>query len=60
MFWRRCNVLVMKWRVICMVISLDTNIWIFGIREANPYCLLVLGNLNRFDVVVPFSGTSRT
>ncbi len=36
-----------------MVISLDTNIWIFGIRELNPYCIGILGRLPTFTTIIP-------
>ena len=33
-------------------ISLDTNIFIFGIRNIDPYSVLILKNLFRFDVCI--------
>lgn len=33
-------------------ISLDTNIFIFGIRNIDPYSVLILTNLFRFDVCI--------
>jgi len=36
-----------------MQISLDTNVWIFGILEYDPYCQKILMNLSDFQVVVP-------
>lgn len=36
-----------------MQISLDTNIWIFGIVGADPFCETILLNLEKFNVVVP-------
>lgn len=43
----------MNCMVICMRISLDTNIWIFGLLENNEYCKLILDNLSQFQIVVP-------
>ena len=36
-----------------MLISLDTNVWIFGLLEHDHFCRKILGNLSRFQVVVP-------
>ena len=36
-----------------MVISLDTNIWIFGLFNTNPFCRNILLNLTMFDIIVP-------
>ncbi len=36
-----------------MLISLDTNIWIFGIVRVNPFCVRILLKLSNFDVIVP-------
>jgi predicted nucleic acid-binding protein len=36
-----------------MLISLDTNVWIFGIVGSNPFCEKILLHLSQFDVVVP-------
>ncbi len=36
-----------------MQISLDTNIWIFGIVGADVFCEKILFNLDKFDVVIP-------
>ncbi len=36
-----------------MQISLDTNVWIFGLLENNGYCVRILDNLAQFDIVVP-------
>lgn len=36
-----------------MQISLDTNIWIFGIIGVDQYCETILFNLNQFTVIVP-------
>lgn len=38
---------------IVMLISLDTNVWIFGILGSDPYCEKILLNLSHFNVVVP-------
>ncbi len=35
-----------------MYISLDTNVWIFGLLENNSYCVRILNNVAQFDVVV--------
>ncbi len=34
-------------------ISLDTNAFIFGIRNIDPFSAIVLKNLFRFDVRIP-------
>ena len=36
-----------------MQVSLDTNIWIFGILDKDSFCERILLNLDKFDVVVP-------
>jgi predicted nucleic acid-binding protein len=36
-----------------MQISLDTNVWIFGLLENNGYCVRILDNLAQFTVIVP-------
>ena len=36
-----------------MRISLDTNIWIFGIVGADSFCERILRNLEKFEVVIP-------
>ncbi len=36
-----------------MVISLDTNVWMFGLFQTNLYCQKILFNLSTFWVVVP-------
>jgi predicted nucleic acid-binding protein len=36
-----------------MQISLDTNVWIFGILEYDQYCQKILLNLSDFQVLVP-------
>ena len=38
---------------ICMMISLDTNVWIFGLVRSNKFCVKILDNLLYFDVIVP-------
>lgn len=34
-------------------ISLDTNVWIFGLLEHDPYSRKILMNLSDFQVIVP-------
>ena len=34
-------------------ISLDTNIWIFGILQTKPACIKILQSLSQFDVILP-------
>lgn len=36
-----------------MRISLDTNVWIFGILERDPHCEKILINLANFEVIIP-------
>lgn len=36
-----------------MKISLDTNVWIFGILELDQDCQNILMNLSDFEVIVP-------
>ena len=36
-----------------MQISLDTNVWVFGILEYDEYCRKILMNLSDFEVIVP-------
>lgn len=36
-----------------MLISLDTNIWIFAIVAEDPACTKILSNLATFGVIVP-------
>lgn len=36
-----------------ILISLDTNIWIFGITGLNPFCERILLNLSQFEVIIP-------
>ncbi len=36
-----------------MRVSLDTNIWIFGIIGVHPACEKILLNLSKFDIVIP-------
>lgn len=36
-----------------MLVSLDTNIWIFGIVGVDSFCEKILLNLDKFDVIVP-------
>jgi len=43
---------MMSYMVTDMQISLDTNVWIFGLFETNSYCVRILDNLAQFQVVV--------
>ena len=36
-----------------MQISLDTNVWIFGILEYNHFCQKIIMHLSRFNMLVP-------
>ncbi len=36
-----------------MKVSLDTNIWIFGIVGVDAYCERILFNLDKFEVILP-------
>jgi predicted nucleic acid-binding protein len=36
-----------------MAISLDTNVWIFGLFNLEPACHKILLNLSDFEIVVP-------
>lgn len=36
-----------------MQISLDTNVWIFGLLKNNEFCQKILLNLSSFNIVVP-------
>ncbi len=36
-----------------MRVSLDTNVWIFGLLKRNKFCQKILLNLSRFTIVVP-------
>ena len=36
-----------------MRVSLDTNVWIFGIVGDDHFCETILVNLSKFDVIVP-------
>jgi predicted nucleic acid-binding protein len=36
-----------------MQISLDTNVWIFGLLKSNEFCQKILLNLSSFNIVVP-------
>ncbi|MDM8530478.1 PIN domain-containing protein [Anaerolineales bacterium HSG25] len=36
-----------------MRISLDTNVWIFGLLNTDRYCRKIILNLSEFDIVVP-------
>jgi len=35
-----------------MQVSLDTNVWIFGIVGVDPFCERIILNLNKFEIVV--------
>jgi predicted nucleic acid-binding protein len=43
---------MMSYMVTDIQISLDTNIWIFGLFGNNMYCIRILDNLARFHTVV--------
>ena len=36
-----------------MKISLDTNVWIFGILGVDEYCETILLNLPQFEITIP-------
>ena len=36
-----------------MQVSLDTNVWIFGIVGVDPFCERILLNLEKFAIIVP-------
>ena len=36
-----------------MLVSLDTNVWIFGIVGSDHFCEKILLNLSQFEVIVP-------
>jgi len=36
-----------------MQVSLDTNIWIFGILGVDRFCEKILFNIEKFDVIIP-------
>lgn len=36
-----------------MQVSLDTNVWIFGILGQNSFCERILLNLDKFEIVIP-------
>ncbi len=36
-----------------MRISLDTNVWIFGLIGYDAYCQRIVDNLAQFEVIVP-------
>lgn len=36
-----------------MRVSLDTNVWIFGILGADPFCETILLNLIKFEIIIP-------
>ena len=43
----------MNYMGIEMLVSLDTNIWIFGLLKNNEFCQKILLNLSNFNFVVP-------
>jgi predicted nucleic acid-binding protein len=36
-----------------MQVSLDTNVWIFGIISADEFCEKILFNLAQFEIIIP-------
>lgn len=36
-----------------MIVSLDTNVWIFGFLEKDSFCEKILLNLPKFDIIIP-------
>ncbi len=42
----------MNYTGIDMLISLDTNVWIFGLLKSNVFCQRMLLNLSSFNIVV--------
>jgi predicted nucleic acid-binding protein len=36
-----------------MVISLDTNVWIFGVLQGDSFCEKIMLSLDKFEVIVP-------
>ena len=36
-----------------MKVSLDTNVWIFGLVGGDYFCRKIIANLSRFEVIVP-------
>ncbi len=36
-----------------MLVSLDTNVWIFGLLNGDSYCRKIILNLSKFDSIVP-------
>ncbi|OQY47400.1 MAG: hypothetical protein B6242_05145 [Anaerolineaceae bacterium 4572_78] len=44
---------MMNSMVIDMMISLDTNVWIFGILQGDIFCEKIMLNLDKFDIIVP-------
>lgn len=36
-----------------MKVTLDTNIWIFGIVGIDPFCMQILQKLEIFDIIIP-------
>ena len=43
----------MKYTGTGMKISLDTNVWIFGLLGNDEHCRRILRRLSQFEVVVP-------
>ncbi len=42
-----------NYMVTCMLISLDTNVWIFGLLNGDNHCRKIILNLSKFNIVVP-------
>ncbi len=36
-----------------MQVSLDTNVWIFGLIGVDRFCEKILFNIDKFDVIIP-------
>ena len=43
---------MMNSMVIDMMISLDTNVWIFGILQGDIFCEKIMFNLDKLDIRV--------
>ncbi|MDM8528012.1 hypothetical protein QUF58_07330 [Anaerolineales bacterium HSG24] len=39
--------------VIDMMISLDTNVWVFGILQGDIFCEKIMFNLDKLNIIVP-------
>ncbi|MDM8529482.1 hypothetical protein QUF58_14915 [Anaerolineales bacterium HSG24] len=44
---------MMSYTVTGMRISLDTNVWIFGLLKIQDSCRRIIINLSKFDIIVP-------